>query len=168
MEKGPGGKRLDTFDLPHLRFQPHPPWLKSSFSNETQNLKVPQVSVDLHHLSELASRTRSAVVQCMAATQEPRSCTRGAVYRITSGQGWDLYSNRSQLAASGQPHGMKEGNGNKWVCATERDLANDFYNENYMNNPFGNLIDYRVYLSMWVLKNRQYFLKIKNDLQNVF
>lgn len=50
----------------------------------------------------------------------------------------------------------------------ERDLANDFYNENYMNNPFGNLIDYRVYLSMWVLKNRQYFLKIKNDLQNVF
>lgn len=56
------------------------------------------------------------------------------------------------------------------VCAKERDHANNFYNENYKNNPFGNLIDYRVYLSMWVLKkNRQYFLKIKkNDLQIVF
>ncbi|KAM7323844.1 hypothetical protein ACRRTK_016149 [Alexandromys fortis] len=50
--------------------QPHPLWLKSSFSNETQNLKVPQESVDLHHLSELASRTRSAVVQCSVAAQE--------------------------------------------------------------------------------------------------
>lgn len=37
-------------------------------------------------------------------------------------------------------------------CYGEKDLVNDFYNENHMINPFGNLIDYRVYLSMWVLK----------------
>lgn len=147
MERGQG-EAPDTFILPHLRFQPHPPRLKSSFSKETQNLKVPRVATDLHHLSELASRTWSAVVQCLA-TQELLT---GAAYQITSGQGWDLHPNRSQLATSGQLHGMKEGNGKKWACATERDLTNDFYNENYTSNPFGNLIDYRVYLSMWVLK----------------
>lgn len=57
---------------------------------------------------------------------------------------------------------MKEEIGKTWASAMERDLINDFYNENHMIKPFGNLIDYRVYLSMWVLKkNRRYFLKIK-------
>lgn len=56
------------------------------------------------------------------------------------------------MATSGQLHGVKEGNRTKPACAMERDLTNDFYNENYMDNPFGNLIDYRVYLSMCVLK----------------
>lgn len=47
---------------------------------------------------------------------------------------------------------MKEEVGKTWASAVERDLVNDFYNENHMINPFGNRIDYRVYLSMWVLK----------------
>lgn len=47
---------------------------------------------------------------------------------------------------------MKEEIGKTWASAMERDLINDFYNENHMIKPFGNLIDYRVYLSMWVLK----------------
>lgn len=35
-------------------------------------------------------------------------------------------------------------------CALQREIAQTiFYNENYKSNPFGNLIDDRVYLSMW-------------------
>lgn len=80
----------------------------------------------------------------------------GAVHRSCGSENsWarvGLHPSRSQLATSGQLHGMKEEIGKTWASAMERDLVNDFYNENHMINPFGNLIDYRVYLSMWVLK----------------
>lgn len=86
------------------------------------------------------------MVQCLATRNSSQSC------QPASGQGWNVYPSRSQLATSWQLHGAKEGNRTKRACAMERDLTNDFYNENYMDNPFGNLIDYRIYLSMCVLK----------------
>lgn len=47
------------------------------------------------------------------------------------------------------PAGVSERNRRPRVCSGKGDRPADFYNENDKSNPFGNLIDDRVYLSMW-------------------
>lgn len=81
----------------------------------------------------------------------PSDTTRGSrLGKSTWRRRHESMPNGSQRATRGHLRAWCLGKGaDRRVCAEEGDRLGNFYNENYKNNPFGNLIDDRVYLSMW-------------------